>query len=123
MRGNLPDVILQFQIVYVDWTKPGREENQPSQDDAGGRYAPTRDLSHASLRLASLLAAQSSSHKSSDRGFHSGVSNPEICSSSCFNVPWPYGQMYSTRGRPSCSIWLHEPVSTGIRNRLRHTRH
>ena len=32
------------------------------------------------------------------------------------------GQMYSIRGRPNCSMRLHDPVSTGMRRARRQTR-
>src|SRR5206468_955963 len=91
------NVILQLEVVEVDRRKQYREEPQDRENQDRRRDPPAREPVHVSLP-DSLLEAQSSSHMSSECRVHSGPSSPEICNSSSFSVPCPYGQMYSMRG-------------------------
>src|ERR1039458_2981578 len=65
----------------------------------GSRDTPSGNGVHALSE--SLPGAQSSAHISSEFAVHSAAERPEMWRSSSRRVPWPYGQMYSIRGRPN----------------------
>src|SRR5215467_7752067 len=102
--------------MKIDRREDSGETRQSHEDGYRRNDSPSRYLALGTgfvfgfgihgWRSDSLAVPHSSSQKSAF-GFHSGFSRPEICSSDSFKVPWPYGQMYSIRGRPSSSIRLH----------------
>src|SRR5215471_8205641 len=116
-------VVLQLEVVEVDGTEQGAKTSQGGENGNRSRDAPTGYPVHLCLPVSSPVPQSSSSAQiSSECGVHSALAKPEICSSSSFSVPWPYGQIYSIRGRPNCRMRLHEPVSIGMRSRRRQTR-
>src|SRR5471032_1269255 len=119
---NFYHVPLQFQIMEIDGSEGGRENSKKGQHSPGGHDASAGDRIHEGSP-DSLLEAQSSSQMSSECGVHSAPAHSASpTNSSSFKVPCPYRQMYSMRGRPNCSMRLHDPVSIGIRKRRRQTR-
>src|ERR1039457_1994531 len=117
---NFLHVGLELEVIGVNRGEKGAETEQCGEHQHGGGDTPSGNGVHE--RSDSLPGAHSSAQISSEFGVHSAAERPEMWRSSSRRVPWPYGQMYSIRGRPNNRMRLQEPVATGMRRRRRHTR-